>query len=945
MNQLNMKQFPNQIYRTLQEKGANKDPRTFIDFSEETFRARNKAFNGIYYSPQSYDGPSNKKEHLSKINTLFADLDVAKSGDGQELKVIEEKKTMLLQELQSLPTPPSAVVATRNGLQPYWYLSESDVSEETIERCENVIESISKWATAFGSLGDPVHDIVHLLRVPNFYHHKKEPYLIKVLSEQDVTYTLAELEEVFPYSEKKEVRETRIVKNGPNSSIIDWVNNLDVREVAVRAWEHLGSTASFDKDNHLIVDGEQTATFANRDGKNFIATSSSDYPADGNAVTYVAETLKINTKEAFAWIVDSFKLGDGNASIRPLVPLTEATTSLRKVLESMPANTPKGDLPVLLEPLLTRVAKEMGTADAENFVRLTIKKWFSLTGNDVTGFLNKLRELSPDKSNKNSKSRPQAEVLVELIENEDTEFFKNETNDAFARVKVDDHYEIHSVRSKPFRLWAIGLYYKHTQGGAINSDAYQTARGVIEGRCIFEGKQYTIHPRVGRDEENFWYDLCDSKWRAVRVNKEGWSIVNEPPILFQRYSHMRPQMEPKGSAHLREIFEFINIENEDMKLLLMVWIVTCFIKGFPHTAPIIHGQKGSAKTTASEILKSIIDPSIMKTTRLPHNTKEAEQVLAHSWLTIFDNVSPDKFSGSISDLFCTVITGGGVSKRELYSDDEDVVYNLQRVVGINGILIVANKPDLLDRSILVELQSIPEGRKIVEDIVIQFEKKLPALLGGIFDTLVQAIQIKKNLPRTNLPRMADFAEWGSAIAIALGYTQEQFLNSYKNNIKQQSDTVIDDSLVATLLLALLERQNGVEWKGSATELLEELAKNEDGEKDESIKRRENFPKASNALSRSIKELKTTLADEGCYVWQTGTSRKQWHIAKTPEQKLPENLFSEDEVSTDDIAPTVDNLFDKSDVFDVSRTSTAEEDLISMYEEAQKPQNLDEDEPF
>jgi hypothetical protein len=841
MNQLSMKQFPNQVYRTLYEKGDNKNPRTFTTFSEETFRARNNAFNGIYYSPQSYDGPSNKKEYLSKINTLFADFDVAKSGDGQDQEGIERKKAVLLKELQNLPTPPSAVVGTRNGLQPYWYISGDDVSGETIERCENVIESISRWATAFGSLGDPVHDIVHLLRVPNFHHHKNEPYLIEVLSEQDVTYTLAELEEVFPYSAKKEEGKTKVVKNGPSSSIIDRVNNLDVREVAIRAWGHLGRVASFDKDNHLIVDGQQTATFANRDGKNFIATSSSEYPADGNAVTYVAETLGMTTKEAFAWIVVNFDLS--NTSTSPLVPLTEATTFLREVLESIPADTPKGDLPVLLEPLLTRVAKEMGTADAEIFVRLTIKNWFSLTVNDVTGFLNKLRELSPDKSNKDSRKPPQAEVLVGLIENEDTEFFRNETNDAFARVKVQDHFEILQVRSKSFRLWATGLYYKHTKGGAVNNDAYQTARGIIEGRCIVEGKQYTIHPRVGFEGGTIWYDLGDPTWRAVRVNEEGWSIVTETPILFRRYPHMRPQMEPKGSISLREIFEFINVENEDMKLLLMVWVVTCFIKGFPHTAPIIHGQQGSAKTTASEILKAIVDPSVMKTSRLPHDTKETTQILAHSWLTIFDNVSPDKFSGSTSDLFCTVITGGGVSKRELYSDDEDVVYNLQRVIGINGIIIVANKPDLLDRSILIELARIPEERrKTAKEVEIQFEEKLPAILGGIFDTLVRAIQIKKDLPRINLPRMADFAEWGSAIAIALGYTQEQFIDSYKNNIKQQSDTVIDDSLVATLVLTLQERQNGVDWEGSATDLLEELAKNEDGEKDESIKRRENFPR-------------------------------------------------------------------------------------------------------
>ena len=32
---------------------------------------------------------------------------------------------------------------------------------------------------------------------------------------------------------------------------------------------------------------------------------------------------------------------------------------------------------------------------------------------------------------------------------------------------------------------------------------------------------------------------------------------------------------------------------------------------------------------------------------------------------------------------------GGFSKRELYSDDADVIYNFKRCVGLNGINIVA----------------------------------------------------------------------------------------------------------------------------------------------------------------------------------------------------------------------------------------------------------------
>jgi len=930
--------FPRQIYRTLYEKGGNKNAKTFTEFSELTFCKLNDENNGVYFSPQSYSGNSNKKQYLAKINTLFADLDVAKSDDGQMQDVIEEKKNILLSALQSLSLPPSAVVNTRNGLQPYWYINVNDVEESTVARCENVIRGIAEWAKKYGSLGDNVHDIVHLLRVPGFNHCKKEPYPITVIDGNDNTYDLTEMEAAFPHATSTRTAAPTSppsvgTQENRQGSLIDQVNQLDIREVVVRVWESMGHTASFDNDNHLIVDNVATATFANRDGKNFIATTSGEFPADGNAVTYVADTLKIGTKDAFWWIVKECDLQGQNTMIKVFQPLTEVMASLKEVLASISEDTARGDLSVALTPLLEKVAKEMGPADAESFVRLNIKKHFDLTGAEIGGFVKKLRELNPSATT-HSGDVSQADRLVEMILKEGSEFFKNEVGDAFARIKAGDHFEVLPVKSKNFRLWAVGLFYKNTKGKAMNSDAYQTARTVIENKCIFEGKEYNIHPRVAYEEGVVWYDLADPQWRAVRVDKDGWHIEKNPPILFRRYQHMRAQAAPCGSLDPREIFEFINIEDEEMKLLLLVWIISCFVKGFPHPAPMLYGPQGSAKTTASEILKAIPDPSTMKTTRLSHDLKEVTQILAHSWLTIFDNVSHDKFFDSTSDLLCTVITGGGVSKRELYSDDDDIIYDLQRVVGLNGINLVASRPDLLDRSILIELARIPEEkRKSADDVSTTFREKLPGILGGIFDTLVKVINIKPTLtfPK-GLLRMADFTVWGSAIAIALGYTREQFFSAYTNNIKRQNEGVINDSLVASLISSLLERSDG--WEGTSTQLLQKLGENENSEQDETLKRDTSFPKAANALSRALNELKTSLAETGCFVWQTGSSRKQWHISKTPEPPIPMQrslLPSSEREEEHPINPTItqtlipqdESVSDMGDVCDVPRTVTDE----------------------
>ena len=50
------------------------------------------------------------------------------------------------------------------------------------------------------------------------------------------------------------------------------------------------------------------------------------------------------------------------------------------------------------------------------------------------------------------------------------------------------------------------------------------------------------------------------------------------------------------------------------------------------------------------------------------------------------------------------MTSTGLSKRRLYTDDEDVIYRFRRCVGINGINIAATKPDLLERALILHLK-------------------------------------------------------------------------------------------------------------------------------------------------------------------------------------------------------------------------------------------------
>ena len=98
---------------------------------------------------------------------------------------------------------------------------------------------------------------------------------------------------------------------------------------------------------------------------------------------------------------------------------------------------------------------------------------------------------------------------------------------------------------------------------------------------------------------------------------------------------------------------------------------------------ILLGEQGGAKSTLQELVRSLVDPSILKNLTFPSNENEFVQQLSHNYIVNYDNVSA--IQEWISNLLCRAITGSSLSKRALYTNDEDFYYSFMRKIGINGI--------------------------------------------------------------------------------------------------------------------------------------------------------------------------------------------------------------------------------------------------------------------
>lgn len=516
----------------------------------------------------------------------------------------------------------------------------------------------------------------------------------------------------------------------------------------------------------------------------------------------------------------------------------------------------------------------------------------------------------------------QADRLVKLFMRLPITLFHDEANEPYVKFKVTDRFEVWKIRSKPFKRW-LGQQFWTEEKKVLNTESLNSALNIIEAAACFNGKQYTLQVRVAWDENTIFYDLGD--WKAVAITKDGWEIVNDPPILFRHYPHQKAQIAPEECSEegIFEVFRFVNLPKPKGKgnllsneqLLFLTNLVVGLIPDIPHPIDVLHGDQGSAKTTFSRIKKELLDPSAVETLTYPKNAVEFVQLASHHWAVPLDNLT--HLQEWLSDALCRTVTGDGFSKRELYTDDDDVIYKFKRCIFINGINLVATKPDLLDRSLIFELEPISQEARIEEKrFWDEFNKAKPKLLGALFTLLSKTLKEYPNVELSNKPRMADFAMYGCAVARALGMKEDDFMEAYLTNIGLQNQEALGASPVAQTIIAFM--QDRALWEGSPSELLDQL--NTTAEELKFDIRDKKYPRNARWLWRRIKEVRTNLQAIGILAERDDSDRDSTG-RKIILKKI--TLPTKQEDQQDDYRP-----------FQQGKKNDVSDDIMSKNEESQ-----------
>lgn len=190
--------------------------------------------------------------------------------------------------------------------------------------------------------------------------------------------------------------------------------------------------------------------------------------------------------------------------------IVDAAEEILDPLERIAERT-KDDPGVPFQPNDVAALVELRRADrsAYELLRAQLKK----AGCRVTALDNAVAEEAGDSKGRGPK---QADILIEIAAGVD--LFHTADDAGFADVEVDGHRETWPIRSRGFRAWLCRQFFLKT-GGAPNSEAMQSAMGVIEARAKFEAPERIAHLRVGEQDGKIYVDLCDTMWRAIEIER------------------------------------------------------------------------------------------------------------------------------------------------------------------------------------------------------------------------------------------------------------------------------------------------------------------------------------------------------------------------------------------------------------------------------------------
>ncbi len=392
--------------------------------------------------------------------------------------------------------------------------------------------------------------------------------------------------------------------------------------------------------------------------------------------------------------------------------------------------------------------------------------------------------------------------------------FHTATGVAYADLVIDGHRETWPIRTRQFRNWLRKRYFEET-GDALSSAVLTAALDLLEAKAQFDAPERQISLRVAEHNGSIYLDLADKTWQCVEIDDQGWRIIRAPPCRFRRTAGILPLPRPQKGGSVEALLPFLNLACRNDFVLVVAWLLSALWPHGPYPLLAIAGEQGSAKTTLTKVLRGLLDPNVAPVRALSRDERELMVSANNGHVLAFDNLSG--LSPWLSDAFCRLASGGAFAVRKLYTNDEEMLFQVARPILLNGIEAIISRPDLADRAIFLQLPCVAEeNRRSEAQLWRDFEQARPGIVGALLDAASYGLRTLPSTRLSRLPRMADFAMWACACEGAL-WPRGTFMRAFRENQRSAIQDVIDADPLAACVRHMMA--GGRSWTGTASDLL------------------------------------------------------------------------------------------------------------------------------
>ena len=405
----------------------------------------------------------------------------------------------------------------------------------------------------------------------------------------------------------------------------------------------------------------------------------------------------------------------------------------------------------------------------------------------------------------------------------------------------------------------------------------------LQAHAEMSGTTQEVWNRVARIDPGIEVDLCDESHTRVRITPGKVEIISEgSETLFYRTSESAPMQMPAEVGKFELLYKYLNLHAES-RLLLIAWLTYTLAHPKLDTSKyvilVLNGHQGSGKSFLCNIILRLLDPNLTGIQILPNNGKDLAIAAQNAHVLCYDNIRDVR--ESMADLLCIAATGGSVSCRQLFTDEDQQVMRLHVALVLNGIHSFVNQPDLAQRCLPLELLPIQESKRKSEvQLMEEFEADTPAILRGLFDLIADVFTHMPNAKVTEPERMFDFSQWLAAMEMVHGLPAGTYQGAYSTVLNQgQRETLLDNLLAATLLEFSEDQFDGGVWSGTPSDLLTELTKR----LPRNAQRSRDWPDNPIALSKRLVPLRAALMSQGITVELSRGKHRTITITKMGEK--------------------------------------------------------------